>query len=97
MWCSPDQWPKPDHGTHYDAILFSNLFHDWSFEQCKRLTSSAIQVLRPGGRIYIHEIPLDNNTHDDFQLASLLSLHVLLHTSEGAQRSSSVWCSLLKR
>ena len=96
MWCSPDQWPKPDHGTHYDAVLFSNVFHDWSFEQCKRLTSNAIQVLRPGGRIYLHEIPLDNKTQDDFQLASLLSLHMLLHTSEGAQRSSSVWCSLLE-
>ena len=96
MWWSSDQWPKPSHGTHYDAVLFSNVFHDWSFEQCERLTSSAIQVLRSGGRIYVHEIPLDDNKHEDFQLASLLSLHMLLHTSEGAQRSSSVWCSLLE-
>jgi len=96
MWWSPDKWPKPKCGTFYDAVLFSNVFHDWSFEQCKHLASSAMHVLRSGGRIYIHEIPLDNDNSKDSQLASLLSLHMLIYTSEGAQRSSLTWCSLLE-
>ncbi len=92
MWSSTEHWPKRQQP--YDAVLFSNVFHDWSFEQCKRLTINALNVLRPGGRIYIHEIPLDND--NDSQISSLLSLHMLIYTSEGAQRSSHCWCSLLE-
>ena len=51
-----DAWP---HG--YDAIFFSNVFHDWSVETCTRLAANARAALPSGGRIYLHEMLLDDN------------------------------------
>jgi acetylserotonin N-methyltransferase len=46
-----DEWP-----TGYDAMFFSNVFHDWSLETCTRLAASAHAALPAGGRIYLHEM-----------------------------------------
>jgi len=49
------EWP---HG--FDAILFSNVFHDWSIETCTDLARKAYAALPGGGRIYLHEMLLDD-------------------------------------
>jgi predicted nicotinamide N-methyase len=67
-------WP---HG--YDAILFSNIFHDWDFETCKALAARAYSALPSGGRILLHEMLLDDS-HDGPPTATAFSLYMLLGT-----------------
>ncbi len=51
-----DEWP---HG--YDAMFFSNIFHDWSAATCAQLAARASAALPSDGRIYVHEILLDDS------------------------------------
>jgi predicted O-methyltransferase YrrM len=48
-------WPKG-----YDAVFFSNVFHDWDAQTCRSLARRAHSVLPTGGRIYLHEVLLDD-------------------------------------
>lgn len=50
-----EDWPRG-----YDAIFFSNIFHDWSFETCAKLAASAYAALLEAGRVYLHEMLLDD-------------------------------------
>jgi acetylserotonin N-methyltransferase len=49
-------WPK-----RYDALFFSNVWHDWNVQTCKWLAARAFEALPPGGRIMLHEILLDDD------------------------------------
>jgi acetylserotonin N-methyltransferase len=49
-------WPKG-----YDALFFSNVWHDWNFQTCKWLASRAFEALPRGGRIMLHEMLLDDD------------------------------------
>jgi acetylserotonin N-methyltransferase len=49
-----DAWP-----AGYDAILLSNVFHDWSPETNAQLARSAFAALASGGKILLHEMLLD--------------------------------------
>jgi predicted O-methyltransferase YrrM len=49
-------WP-----TGYDGIVFSNIFHDWSFDSCAELAAYAFRALEPGGRVFLHEMLLDDD------------------------------------
>jgi acetylserotonin N-methyltransferase len=51
-----DAWPKG-----YDAIFFSNIWHDWNFETCTWLAERAYEALPRGGRIMLHEMLLDDD------------------------------------
>jgi hypothetical protein len=46
-------WP-----ADYDAVFFSDVFHDWNRERCLLLARRSFDCLPSGGRIYIHEILL---------------------------------------
>ncbi|MCP4397333.1 MAG: methyltransferase [bacterium] len=50
-----DLWPRG-----YDGICFSNIFHDWPPDRCRTLAASAYDALEPGGRIFLHEMLLDD-------------------------------------
>jgi acetylserotonin N-methyltransferase len=50
-----EPWP-----TGYDAIFFSNVWHDWNFRTCEWLARRAYDVLPRGGRIMLHEMLLDD-------------------------------------
>jgi hypothetical protein len=52
MWREP--WP-----TGYDALFFGDIFHDWNQERCRYLTKRSFDTLPSGGRIYLHEMLLD--------------------------------------
>lgn len=71
-------WP-----TGYDALFFSNIFHDWDFDTCARLAKNAYDVLPAGGRIYLHEMLLDDSGVGPIT-ATAFSLLMLLGT-EGQQ------------
>jgi cyclopropane fatty-acyl-phospholipid synthase-like methyltransferase len=76
-----DPWPDG-----YDAVLFSNIFHDWPTEKCLYLARRSFEILPSGGRIYIHEILLAD-TKDSPLTATLLSMH-MLWAAEGKQFSA---------
>ena len=49
-------WPQG-----YDAVFFSNVWHDWNFQTCKWLASRSFEALPSGGRIMLHEMLLDDD------------------------------------
>ena len=71
-------WPEG-----YDAMFFSNIFHDWSDETCLELARKAHAALPPGGRIFLHEMLLDDSGANPRTTAAF-SVLMLLGT-EGRQ------------
>jgi hypothetical protein len=51
-----EPWPKG-----YDALFFSNIWHDWNFRTCSWLAARAYEALPRGGRIMLHEALLDDD------------------------------------
>lgn len=49
-------WPQG-----YDALFFSNVYHDWNFETCEWLTQQSFDALPSGGHLYLHEMLLDDD------------------------------------
>jgi hypothetical protein len=49
-------WP-----SGYDAIFFSNVWHDWTPRTCAFLAMKAFEALPSGGRIMLHEMLLDDH------------------------------------
>jgi acetylserotonin N-methyltransferase len=82
------QWPRG-----YDAMFFSNIFHDWDFETCAMLASKAYEALPSGGQILLHEMLLDD-THDGPPTAAAFSFYMLLST-KGQQFTASELAKLL--
>jgi hypothetical protein len=68
------EWPRG-----YDAVFFSNVFHDWSFSTCAQLAAKAFNILPSGGRIYLHEMLLDDDGAGPLA-ATAFSLVMLLGT-----------------
>jgi len=67
-------WP-----SGYDAIFFSNIFHDWSDDVCTDLARKAHGALDPGGRILLHEILVDDGRTGPYP-ATAFSMLMLLGT-----------------
>jgi acetylserotonin N-methyltransferase len=67
-------WPKG-----YDALFFSNIWHDWNFETCKWLAARGFEILPAGGRIMLHEMLLDDDGAGTVT-ASSFSMMMLLGT-----------------
>ncbi len=68
-----DPWPEG-----HDALLFGNIFHDWDMESCRKLARLAFEALEPGGRMLLHEVPLNENK-DGSLLAACYAVAMLLH------------------
>jgi acetylserotonin N-methyltransferase len=69
-----DPWPKD-----YDAMFFSNVFHDWEASHRFDLAQSCFDALQPGGTIYLHEMLL-NDSNDGPTTAALFSLLMMVGT-----------------
>lgn len=67
-----DTWP-----SGHDAILFSNVFHDWDIPHCLTLGQKSFDILPSKGRIYLHELLL-TDTKDNPRAAASYSLAVSL-------------------
>lgn len=50
-----------DFPAGYDAVLFSLVLHDWAKEQRDHLIGKAFEALPSGGKIYIHEVLLNDS------------------------------------
>ena len=44
-----------------DAILLSNILHDWDIPECQQLVGRCSAALGPGGRLFIHDVFLNDN------------------------------------
>ncbi|MBO9576026.1 MAG: methyltransferase [Sphingobium sp.] len=75
-----EAWP-----TGYDALFFSNIFHDWNDETCVELAKKAFAVLPSGGRIFLHE-QLMNDNLDGPTVTAAFSMLMLVGT-QGRQYS----------
>lgn len=49
---------RQDWPAGYDTHFFSNIFHDWSFETCRKIAKSSFDALPSGGKILLHEMLL---------------------------------------
>ena len=66
-----DPWP-----SGYDGVFFSNIFHNWDRASCLHLAKRSFEMLPPGGRIFLHEILL-NDTKDGPPVAAAFSMDML--------------------
>lgn len=73
-----DDWPDG-----YDGILLSNILHDWSLEACAELARRAFAALPSGGRIFVHEMLLDD---DGCGPATTASFSLLMLTGTRGQQ-----------
>ncbi len=69
-----EAWPRG-----HDALFFSNIFHDWNDQTCTELSAKAFDALPKGGRIYLHEM-LMNDDGGGPQTTAGFSMHMLLYT-----------------
>jgi len=69
-----EEWPKG-----HDAHFFANIFHDWSEETNAILARKSFEALEQGGRIFLHEILMDDDGTGPWQAASF-SIMMLLGT-----------------
>jgi hypothetical protein len=79
----------------YDAVVFSNIFHDWEAFRCAELARRACDVLPSGGRVFVNEVLLDE-TRDGPLGAALFSASMLLNT-QGRQLTFAELECLLRR
>jgi len=82
-------WPS-DH----DGVLFGNIFHDWEAERCRQLAQSAFAALPPGGRVFLHEMLLDEGK-DGPLLVACFSVTMLLH-ERGKQYTATELAAMLE-
>ena len=69
-----DPWP-----SGYDAHFLSNIFHDWGWERCRLLARQSFESLPAGGRIYLHEMLLED-TRDAPLAATSFSMNMIFFT-----------------
>ncbi len=51
---------RQDWPTGYDAVLMANILHDWEPATNAKLAANAFALLPKGGRIYLHEMLLND-------------------------------------
>jgi 3-hydroxy-5-methyl-1-naphthoate 3-O-methyltransferase len=66
-----DAWPEG-----YDAILMTNVLHDWEPRRRADLAASSFATLPAGGKLFVHEMLL-NDSHDGPLPAALFSVMML--------------------
>ncbi|QSQ28503.1 methyltransferase domain-containing protein [Pyxidicoccus parkwayensis] len=71
-----------------DAVIFARVLHDWDDEDALRILRRAREALRPGGRIHVIEMLLDDAN------GGLLDLHMLVSTG-GRERTEAELQKLL--
>lgn len=77
-----------------DAILFSNVLHDWDVPDCRRLIQRAAASLNPRGHLLIHDVFLDDRLDGPLPVALYSAL--LFSLSEGRAYSAGEYASWLR-
>jgi acetylserotonin N-methyltransferase len=77
-----------------DAVLFSNIFHDWELPRCRDLARTAYQALPAGGRLFVNEMLFDESRTGP--LGTALFSAMMLFKMEGRQFTLSALTRLLE-
>src|SRR6185312_15662568 len=87
-----DMWrdPYPDA----DAHLYSQVFHDWSLDECRGLAAKSLAALPRGGRVIVHELLYDDDKRGPLRAASVNLLMGMLY-ARGRQYSGAELGALL--
>src|SRR5690606_25006572 len=67
-----ETWPSGP-----DGHLFCNVFHDWSFDTNVQLARNSFDALPSGGRIFLHEILVDDDYTGPWPAAAFSIMMVL--------------------
>ncbi len=79
-----DMFPKHDDPKYgYQAVFYSNIFHDWNDEKCKYLAKKTYDSLPKNGWILLHEALLNEDGNGPL-ITAFLSFTMLTET-EGKQ------------
>jgi len=92
--CAVDMFRQP-WPRGYDAIFFSNVWHDWNMRTCQWLAGRAFEALPPGGRILLHEMLLDEDGAGPVTAASFSMLMLL--ATQGQQFTFAELRAILER
>ncbi|HUY89051.1 MAG TPA: methyltransferase [Pirellulales bacterium] len=76
-----------------DAVLLSNVLHDWDWPECQRLVNRCAEALPPGGRLLIHDVFL-SDAHDGPLPIALYSA-ALFSLTEGRAYSAAEFRQML--
>jgi predicted O-methyltransferase YrrM len=63
-----DMFADPLHGG-CDVILLSNVLHDWDVPQCRSLVARCGEALAPGGRLWVHDVFLNDDLDGPLPIA----------------------------
>lgn len=74
--CAVDMFREP-WPSGYDALFFSNVWHDWNMRTCEWLAARAFEALPAGGRILLHEMLLDDDGNGPVTAAAFSMLMLL--------------------
>jgi acetylserotonin N-methyltransferase len=85
-----DQWP-----AGHDAMLLSNILHDWDEKRCLWLCHRCYEMLPAGGSIYVHTMLLAD-TKDNPLTTVAFSMNMVVRT-EGKQFSAQELKKLVKQ
>jgi hypothetical protein len=85
-----ESWPEG-----YDAVVFSNIWHDWNFQTCKWLAARTFEILPANGRIMLHEMLLDDDGAGPAVAASFSMLMLL--ATQGQQFTFEELKTILER
>lgn len=83
-------WP-----TGFDAVFFSNVWHDWNERTCTWLAEKAYEILPSGGRVMLHEMLLDDDGAGPPTAASFSMLMLL--ATQGQQFTFGELRAILER
>lgn len=74
--------------SEFDAVLFSGVLHQFGSSEIREMLSKASRALKPGGRVIICDIMLDE-TRTSPPFAALFSVQMLLTSHDGAVFAAS--------
>lgn len=78
-----------------DIVLLSNILHDWDVPECEKLIERCAAATRPGGRVVIHDVFLDDDLCGPLPLA--LYSAALFTMTEGRAYSAAEYREMLTR
>ena len=76
-----------------DAILLSNVLHDWAEPECRALVRRCADALAPGGRVIVHDVFLSDDL--DGPLPVALYSAALFSVTEGRAYSAAEYRAFL--
>ena len=87
---------EEDIAGRYDVVWLSHILHGEGPDGCRKIIRKAVEVLEPGGTIFIHDFIL-NDTMASPLFPALFSLNMLLATPSGQAYSEKQIMDMLDK